>query len=141
MFLSDFLQAAPINRCQSVLDKVGIGARKRPAAEEATAGGKGAWVWAFDDVVAAGVDEGDFSLRVGTPEDEHHGCFTIAKFLNDGIGEGFPTVAGMALWTSLGNGKGGVQQQHTLFRPTEEATMVRARAANIVLQLLENIQQ
>ena len=106
------LQAAPVDGIEPVLDEIGVGTGEWAAAEKSTAGRKRAWVRAFDDVVAMGVDESNFALRVRTPENEYHGCLARRKLGDDGVGEGFPAVAGVALWSSLGDGEGGVQKEY-----------------------------
>lgn len=135
------LQAAPVDGIESVLDEIGVGTGKWTAAEKSAAGRKRAWVWAFDDMVAMGVDESDFALRVRTPEDEDHGCLARRKLGDDGVGEGFPAVAGVALWASLGDGEGGIQEEHALLSPSEETAVVWTHAADVALHFFENIQQ
>ena len=135
------LQAAPVDGIEPVLDEIGVGTGEWTAAEKSTAGRKRAWVWAFDDMVAVCVDESDFALRVRTPEDEDHGCLARGKLGDDGVGECFPAMAGVALWASLGDGEGGVQKEHALLSPAEETAVVWTCAADVALHFFENIQQ
>ena len=64
---SFFLQAAPVDGIESVLDEIGVGTGKWTAAEKSAAGRKRAWVWAFDDMVAMGVDESDLCFARARP--------------------------------------------------------------------------
>lgn len=73
------LQAAPVDGIEPVLDEIGVGTGEWTAAEKSAVGRKWAWVWAFDDMVAMGVDESDFALRVRAPEDEYHGRLACRK--------------------------------------------------------------
>ena len=92
-------------------------------------------------MVAMGVDESDFALRVRTPEDEDHGRLARRKLGDDGVGEGFPAVAGVALWASLGDGEGGIQEEHALLSPAEKAAVGWTCATDVALHFFENIQQ
>ncbi len=98
---SFFLQAAPVDGIESVLDEIGVGTGKWTAAEKSAAGRKRAWVWAFDDMVAMGVDESDFALRVRAQRMNTMGVWR-AESLAMMASVGFPAVAGVALWASPG---------------------------------------
>lgn len=131
---------APGNGLQPVGLQVGIGPGKGPGAEETAMGGQGARVGAFDDVVLL-ADQGDLALGVRPPEDEHHGGPALSQGPDDGICQLLPPVTGMAFRPAVRHGQGGVEQEHPLLGPAQEIAIGGRRAAQITVQLYEDIAQ
>jgi len=83
-----------------------------------------------------------FVLRRLAPENEEGRIGTFAQSFNDGVGEGFPALAAMRVRLMRSPPSITVLSNSTpLFGPWSEATILRWRDAEVVVQLLEDIAQ
>ena len=84
-------------------------------------------------------------LRVRHPQHEHHGPRPLRHLADDGIGQPLPAPACVAGGLALFHRQAGVEQQHAVLRPLDQAAAGlrkrRGRRAQIALQFLEDVAQ
>ena len=75
--------------------------------------------------MATFIDQLAFFLRRSTPEHEGNGPETGRYLLNQGVSQGFPTPALVAVGLAFFHGQAGIQKQGALFRPGNKTSAGR----------------
>lgn len=124
-----------------MLSEILVGEREMMIAEKASVGREGRWMYRLEHEMAMAVDNGAFSLRITTPQQEDEMFSLLAERAYDGIGELFPSSALMGSGLVLAHGEGGIEQEHALGSPSSQTSARGHGYAEILLYLLEDIDQ
>ena len=95
----------------------------------------------FENDVFVRIEELFLGLGRLTPEREDHRISTITQPPNDGVGEGFPAFAAMRVCLVGTNRHYGVEEQHSLPRPGNQATVLWRGETKVIIEFLENVAQ
>lgn len=141
---------SPPYRLQTLLFQPFVATGEMAVSEPtATVGGEGRGVDGLKNEVLLLVDETLLVARIAAPKQEDNmGTFT-GDGLDDGIRELFPSFPLVRSGNMLAHGQCGVEEQHSLFRPSAERTVIEFPAvgilynlwngAYVVLYLFENV--
>ena len=121
--------------------EVAVSGREMSAANEAAVGTEGTGVRGGEDKMTLAVDILPLALGVTAPEHEDKVITLFVEGRNGSIGEFLPTFVLMASGAVRLYGKGGVEQQDTLFRPTGEVARCGYRLAEVAVEFLVDIIQ
>ena len=99
----------------------GVGLCELVVAEESSVGAERRGVDGLENHVAGGIDEGGLLLGIAAPEEEDGVGAVGVDDGDNGVGELLPTVAGVGVGLPLPHGEGGVEQEHALVRPAQQA--------------------
>lgn len=131
----------PVDGCLAgALEKI-IGAGEGAAAEETAACGERARVRRLDDVVCRVRDHRLLAARRRAPENKDHRLLARIEQADDLVRKDFPSLPAMRVRLMLAHREDRVEEQHALVRPRLQAAIVRDPAAEIVVQLLEDVLQ
>ena len=131
----------PVDRRLAVIFQESIHPRERPAAEETAVGRERTGMRGLDDEVMRIGDHRLFPARRAAPENERHRLLPLVQQGDDLVREGFPALPVMRVCCVLAHREDRVEEQHALIGPRLQAAIVRDRAAEIRLELLEYIEQ
>lgn len=121
--------------------EVAVGGGEMSAADEAAVGTEGTGVRGGEDEMTLAVDELPLALGITAPEHEDQIITLFVEGSDGGIGEFLPAFVLMAASAMRLYGKGGVEQQDTLFRPTGEVARCGYRLAEVAIEFLVDIIQ
>jgi hypothetical protein len=91
--------------------------------------------------MAVAVDHLALGLRVAAPQQEDKAFAFAIQRVHHMVGEPLPALACMGTGAAFLDREHGVQQQHALPRPRQQAAVVRTRDADVALQFLEDVVQ
>lgn len=132
--------SSPVDGGEALGGEPGVGAGEAFAAEEAGVGGEGGGVRGGEDEVLGGIDEGDFGLGLGAPEEEDDVGAAFGDKADEGVGEGFPAFAGVREGGVGVDGENGVEEEDALLGPGGEvAAMDVGGAAEVGLDFGEDV--
>src|SRR6266581_3862138 len=133
------LRQAPVYRRLAVGLQIAVDPRKMSATEKSAMRRERGRMRAFQNQVFPGIDEGALFLRVAAPEHEYQAlAFPVEQF-DDGVGELLPALVLMAAGFPGLHGECCIEQEHALFSPMDEMTMIRRFDPQIVFQFDEDI--
>src|SRR5262252_814167 len=89
--------------------------------------------------VTCALDHCQLRLRVRSPEEKHLGCSIACKRIDERIGEYLPALVCMARRHTFLDRQDGVEQQHTLARPTLEIARGQRLTAYVRLQFEKDV--
>src|SRR5258706_13198238 len=116
---------APIYRLFAVGLQIAVDLRKMPATEKSAMRRKRGRMRALQNQVFPGIDKSALFLRVAAPEHEYQALAFTVEHVDDGVGELLPTLVLMAARFPGLHAERCIEQQHALFRPMDEMTMIR----------------
>lgn len=119
----------------------GVGLGKLVVAEETAVGTERRGMDGLEHQMAGCVDEGGFLLGIAAPEEEDGVGAVCIDDGDNGIGELLPSVVGVGVGLPLSHGEGGVEQQHALVRPAQQATAGRDGRAGVLAHFAQDILQ
>src|SRR5690606_38732231 len=131
----------PVDRPQSAPAQILVGLRKMAAAEESAVCRQRRGMRRPEYTVAAGIDDLALLLRIAAPQQEHQSLALAVEHIHHMVGEAFPATALMGSGLALFYRQHGVEQQHPLPRPWQQAAVVRTRDAQVGLDFLVDVQQ
>ena len=91
--------------------------------------------------VACAVDDSPLVLGIASPKDEDDARALLCEPADDGIGEFFPSPALVASRHMCPDGKCGVKEQYTLLCPSAQAAVGWRWRAEVVFNLLEDVDE
>ncbi len=95
----------------------------------------------FENGVAAGVDPFGFALGIAAPQQEDHPAVLGVDRAQHGVGELLPAFALVRVGLVRAHGQHGIQQQHPLLGPGDQAAVVGHVKLDVLMQFLEDIDQ
>ena len=129
----------PVDGLKAVFIEKAAGFGKMPAPEKAVTGGKRAWVGGSEDQVSWIGDHLRFLFGIITPKEKHDWGVFFVENLDHSAGELLPAAVAVGFGLIRPDGKDCVQKQDPLFGPGNEVAVVWNCAAEITLQLFENV--
>lgn len=121
--------------------EVAVGGGEMSAADKAAVGTEGTGVRGGEDEVTLAVDILPLALGITAPEHEDQIITLFVESSDGGIGEFLPAFVLMTAGAMRLYGKGGVEQQDSLFRPTGEVARCGYRLAEVAIEFLVDIIQ
>src|SRR5215831_12994820 len=106
-----------------------------PAAEEAAVGRQWRGMRRPQHAMTLGIDQAALALGRAAPQQEDQPLALAVEAVDDCIGEALPALAMVRAGLAALDGQYRVQQKHALARPRQQATVIRARNAEVVIQL------